>query len=76
VGRYENQTIGATWPEDERASFENLTDAQQSVFRRALEDGQQWFGPSETNSFVYHDDGRPRVVKYRGEWYHVRVVIV
>jgi len=46
------------------------------VFRRPLEDGQQWFGPSETNSFVYHDDGRPRVVKYRGEWYHVRVVIV
>ena len=76
VSKYENQTIGTTWPEDERSTFENLTDAQRDVFLRALEDGGQRFGPDESNPFSWHDDGRPKAVRYRGEWYFVRVVIV
>ena len=76
VERYEHRTIGTTWPPDERSTFENLTDAQQDVFLRAIEDGQQRFRPDETNPFDWNDGSRPRVVNYEGEWYHVRVAIV
>lgn len=76
VRRFENRSVGATWPADERTTFENLADAQRAVFRRALESGRQRFGPDETNPFDYSDHDRPRVVRYRGEWYLVRVANV
>lgn len=76
VEQYENHSTGATWPPEERSTFENLTDARRKAFLRALEDGQQRYGPDESNPFDYHDDERPRVVNYEGDWYFVRVAIV
>ena len=76
VERYENQSTGATWPADERSTFENLTDARRDVFLGALEEGQQRFGPDESNPFDWNDGDRPVAVKYEGTWYYVRVAIV
>lgn len=75
VTRLENQSGYREWPAGKRARFENLSAERRETFRRAL-DGQVEIPPAEESAFAFHDESRPRVVRYEGTWYYVRVAIV
>lgn len=62
--------------EGEGVAFENLSEPRREVFLRALQRGQLRFAPSEEPPFSFHNESRPRYVRYNGVWYHVRVAIV
>ena len=57
--------------------FENLSEARQDTFRRALAEGDLTFRPDDgrANPFSFDDD-RPEYVRYEGQWYAVVVGIV
>lgn len=63
-------------PEGEGVVFENLSEPRRELFLRALREGQVRFGPGEDPPFSFHNESRPRYVRYNGVWYHVRVAIV
>lgn len=76
VTRLENQSRHTEWPDNETVAFENLSKRRQTVFQTALENGSVTFAPDETNPFSFHNKSRPKVVRYDGTWYYVRVAIV
>ncbi|MFB6146552.1 MAG: hypothetical protein ABEJ08_02585 [Halobacteriaceae archaeon] len=76
--RLENQRSHTQWPDEQTVHIRNLSDRRRAVFRAAFPPGNESvrFGPDERNPFSYHDDDRPRAVRYDGTWYYVRVAIV
>jgi hypothetical protein len=75
VERLENQSRYQAWPAGERAHFRNLSAERRETFRRALNDTVE-VPPDEEAAFDFNDKSRPRVVRYEGTWYYVRVAIV
>lgn len=76
VSKLENQSEYTEWPDNQSVHFQNLSDARQEAFLTAFEGDRAKFGPDEPNPFAFNDKSRPRVVKYEGTWYYVRVAIV
>ncbi|MFC7046955.1 hypothetical protein ACFQH6_17500 [Halobacteriaceae archaeon GCM10025711] len=76
VERLDNQNRYTEWPNDEAAVFADLSNSRQRVFRDALENGTVEFSPSDPNPFSSHNKERPKVVRYDGTWYYVRVAVV
>ncbi|NHN57502.1 MULTISPECIES: hypothetical protein [Halorussus] len=76
VDRYENRSRHAQWPDRQTVVFEDLSESRQQVFEKALSGGSVEVAPDESNPFSFHDDDRPRAVRYDGTWYYVRVAIV
>jgi|APHM01.1.fsa_nt_gi hypothetical protein len=67
-----NESIAFRADESERASFANLTDAQQELFLQALECDCN----IKQEVFRFNDKERIRYVEYNGSWYYLRVAIV
>ena len=76
VSRLENQSQYAEWPDSETVRFGNLTEPRRITFRSAFENRSVVFEPDEDNPFSFYDKDRPKVVRYEGTWYFVRVAIV
>lgn len=76
VSRLENQSRYAEWPDDETVRFESLTEPRRAAFRSALQNGSVAFAPDVDCPFSFYDKDRPKVVRYDGTWYYVRVAIV
>lgn len=58
--------------ESNRVSYENLSEKRKELFFRTL----QCDCNVNQNEFSFNDEERIQVVKYRGEYYYLRVTIV
>lgn len=71
VSRIDNSSA-MEFNESNRVSYENLSEKKKELFFRAL----QCDCNVHQNEFSFNDEERIQVVKYRGEYYYLRVTIV